>query len=305
MIKHLGMGMNLLRLHCAVSGLILLFLSASGCNPAPIAMPHTATPSAASLEDNPTTGAIARSTRQAQATVTQRTVLNEAATQAVVQTTQTAAAHANATATLIARATAQAIVTEKADWPLRLTETFTSNQLGWPLGLKQDHSLAVTSTIEGGGYHWVVKVVNGNSYFNLVPTNSPTFTNFYAGVNVKFGPGSDDGQSAYGLAFRLVDNDYGFFGIRKSGEFLALEVHHTGIYQSIGDRVPALDTRPGHANRLEVIARGSDFIFLINGQQVGMLTAEIDPGQIGLGVDAARRADTAEVEFTDFEVHAP
>jgi hypothetical protein len=296
--------MNLSLFHRMLIGLALLLLCASGCSPAPSAVPHTATPDSGP-EDNPTAGAIVRSTRQAQATATQRALLNEAATQVAVKTTQTAEARADATATVIARATAQAIVVEKAAWPLRITETFTDNQLGWPLGLKQDHSLAVTSTIEAGSYQWSVKVVNGNSYFNLVPTKSPTFTDFSAAVNVQFGSGNDDGQSAYGLAFRHVDDDYGFFGIRKSGEWLALEVHHTGIYQSIGDHVPALDTRPGHTNRLEVITRGSDFVFLINGQQVGLLTAEIDPGQIGLGVDAARRADTAEVEFTDFEVHAP
>jgi hypothetical protein len=56
---------------------------------------------------------------------------------------------------------------------------------------------------------------------------------------------------------------------------------------------------------LEVIGRGSDFVFFINGQQVGTLSAEIDPGQIGLGVDALQSSDTTEVEFTDFAIHAP
>lgn len=124
-------------------------------------------------------------------------------------------------------------------------------------------------------------------------------------MNVQFVQGNDDGQSTYGLTFRHVDNDYGFFGILKSGDFLALEVHHTGIYQSIGGRGPATDTRPGHFNRLEVVGVGADFVFLINGQQVGLMTADISPGQIGLGVDAARRAAAAQVEFADFEVHAP
>jgi hypothetical protein len=298
--------MSLSRFHRALIGFVLLLLFTSGCGsePAPIAVPHTATPDFAS-DDNPTVGAVVRVTRQAQATATQRAVLDEAATRTAVEATQTAEARADATATVIARATAQAIVAEKAEWPLQISESFQDNQLGWPVGVKQDHSLAVTSTIEAGNYRWLVNVVNGNSYFNLVPTNSSTFTNFYAGVNVQFGQGDNDGRLAYGLTFRHVDNDYGFFGITKSGEFLALEVHHTGIYQSIGDHVPTLDTRPGHTNRLEVIGCGSDFVFLINGRQVGMLTAEIDPGQIGLGVDAARHVDTAQVEFTDFEVHAP
>jgi hypothetical protein len=84
-----------------------------------------------------------------------------------------------------------------------------------------------------------------------------------------------------------------------------LEVHHTGIYQQVLSSSDLIDTRPGQVNRLEVIARGSDFVFLINGKQVGMLTAEIDPGQIGLGVDVIQSVATTQVEFTDFEVRAP
>lgn len=297
--------MTLSRLQRVLFGLVLL-ICAAGCSSvaAPTEAPRTATPGFAP-DDNPTTGAVVRSTRQAQATATRQAQLNEEATQTVTQATQTAEARATATATAVAGATAQAIVTAQADWPLLIDESFADNRLGWPLGLKQDQSLAVTSTIEAGRYHWVVTVVNGNSYFNLIPTNGPRLDRFQATVNVQFMQGNDDGQSAYGLTFRHVDDDYGFFGILKSGRYLALEVHHTGIYQSIGGRSPAIDTRPGYTNRLEVGGIGSDFVFLINGQQVAQMTAEIDPGQIGLGVDSARRADTAQVEFSEFEVHAP
>jgi hypothetical protein len=299
--------MTCLKFRFVIIGLVLLVIFASGCDPAPtsISLQQTTTPNPASIEDNPTTGAIVRSTRQALATVTQQARLNAEATQAIIQATQTAEARADATATVAAQGTAQAIVREKADWPLLITESFQGNQLAWPIGLTQDHSLAVTSTIEAERYHWTVTVVSGNSYFNLVPTNSPTLTDFTAAVNVQFVQGNDDGQSAYGLTFRHVADDYGFFGILKSGDFLALEVHHTGIYQSIGGSSPLIDTRPDHITRLEVIARGADFVLLINGQQVGMLTAEIDPGQIGLGIDSARRAREAQVAFSDFEVHAP
>ena len=282
----------------------LLFMA--GCASA-VVTPTAATPSLVP-DDNPTTGAIARSTRQvqatlsAQATATRQAQLSATATQVAAQAAET---RARATANAATRATAQAIVTEQAAWPVLISEDFADNELGWPIGLKQDHSLAVTSTLANGRYHWVTKVDNGNSYFNLVPTHSPVITDFVAAVNVTFGPGSDVELIAYGLTFRQVENDYGFFGITKSGLWQALEVHHTGIYQRQIISSELIDTRPGKVNRLEVIARGSDFVFLINGQQVGTLSAEIEPGQIGLGVDALQSADTAEVEFTDFAVHAP
>lgn len=256
-------------------------------------------------DDDPTLGAVVRSTRQAQATVTRQAQLNEEATQAAVQATQTAEDHAHAAATAAARATIQAIVTEKAVWPLIIDEDFVDNQLGWPLGLKQDHSLAVTSTLEDGRYQWVVKVDNGNSYFNLVPTHTAVITDFAASVDVTFESDPTVDLVAYGLTFRHVADDYGFFGITLSGMWQALEVHHTGIYQRQLVSSEWIDTRPGKVNRLEVIGRGSDFVFFINGHEVGMLLAEIDPGQIGLGVDALQSTDTAEVEFSNFKIHAP
>jgi hypothetical protein len=274
----------------------------AGC--AATAVTPTATP--ALLPDHdPTAGALVRSTRQAQATVTRQAQLREEATQAAASATQTAEARTAAAATTAARATIQAIVTEKDTWPLIINEDFADNELAWPVGLKQDHSLAVTSTLEAGRYQWVVKVDNGNSYFNLIPTNTPVITDFVAAVNVMFEPSDDVALVTYGLTFRHVQDDYGYFGITPSGMWQALEVHHTGIYQRQLVSSELIDTRPGRVNRLEVIGRGSDFVFFINGQQVGMLSAEIDPGQVGLGVDALQSADTIGVEFTNFEVRAP
>jgi hypothetical protein len=297
--------MTLSKIQRRLAGLTVLLILASGCT---AGFPRDPDPTAtldADPEDNPTAGAMVRSTRQAQATVTRQAQQIEVATQIAATATHIAEHQADATATVVARATAQSVVAAKVDWPLLIDESFSDNQLGWPLDLKQDHSLAVTSTIEAERYHWVVNVVNGNSYFNLIPTNGPSLDQFDAAVNVQFVQGNDDGQSAYGLTFRHVDDDYGFFGILKSGDFLALEVHHTGIYQSLGGSSPAIDTRPGYTNRLEGVGIGSDFVFLINGQQVAQMSADIDPGQIGLGVDAARRASEAQVEFSEFEVHAP
>ena len=264
----------------------------------------TATP-ALPPDDNPTSGAIARGTRQAQATITRQAQLSATATQASEQAIEASVRATANTATAVVRATVQAIVAEKAAWPVLISEDFADNELNWPIGLKQDHSLAVTSTLADGRYQWVTKIDNGNSYFNLVPTSSPVITDFVAAVNVQFGSGEAEVLVAYGLTFRQVKDDYGFFGITPSGMWQALEVHHTGIYQRFLSSSEAIDTRPGQVNRLEVIGRGSDFVFLINGQQVGTLSAEIDPGQIGLGVDALQSADTTEVEFADFEVYAP
>ena len=244
-------------------------------------------------------------TRSARATAAVLTATQQAAmtqtAQAAAQATQTAQAVASAAA----QATGQAMLAAKDAWPQRLLDTFADNQLGWPTGLTADHSLSVTATIADGHYHWLTRVVNGNSYFNLVPSQGPVLTDFFAQVSVTFGAGNDDGQSAYGLAFRHAKDDYGFFGVLKDGGFRLLEVHNTGVYQLIESNSTAFNTSPGAVNRLGVVGVGSDFVFLLNDQQVGQMSALFDPGQIGLGIDTLARAGEARVDFSQFQINTP
>ena len=95
--------MTLLKLQRVLACLVVMLAVNSGCSSVavPTAVPPTATLDAAP-EDNPTAGAIVRSTRQAQATATRQVQLVEEATQVALQATQTAAAHAAATATIVA-----------------------------------------------------------------------------------------------------------------------------------------------------------------------------------------------------------
>lgn len=292
-------------------GLALLLVLSVSCSTAAPEATLTPTLSAGQSQDA-TAGANGRATRQA--------ALAATATQAVLQETQiaqtadaasttdavasaTARAQQAATATVVAQATGKAVVAAKFGWASLIKDSFTDNQLGWPTGPKKDNSLSVTSTLADGTYQWTSTVSSGNSYFNLIPTNGPVLTNFYALVTVKFDQGNDDGGSAYGLTFNQVGEDYGFFGILKSGGYRALEVHHTGIYQTRQGTSPAIQI--GQPNRIAVVGIGSDYVFLVNNQVVSQLHADFTPGQLGLGIDAALKAKTAQVEFSDFEVRTP
>lgn len=291
-----------------LSALTLIVLMIIACNTA------TPLPSATATlaSDNPTAGAIARATKIAQATqhaestADAQATLDEAAAQTAERATQTEQARLiDTTATVAAQATREAILAVQATWPNRWRDTFANNQFAWPLGVNQDRSLSVDSKISDQHYQWTVNVVNGNSYFNLVPTQLPVLSDFYAAVTVQFTQGSDDGMAAYGLVFRHVKDDYGFFGITKKGLFRILEVHHTGIYQLWMSDSQAIDQSSNAQNRIVVIGVGSDFVFLINEQVVGQMNAEIDPGQIGLGVDTLGKSPQAIVEFSDFQINAP
>jgi hypothetical protein len=67
----------------------------------------------------------------------------------------------------------------------------------------------------------------------------------------------------------------------------------------------AFDARPGAANRIGVVGVGPDFVFLINDQVVGQIAADLTAGQIGLGIDTLAKADTAQVDFSEFQINAP
>lgn len=284
-------------------GLVLIFACIAGCSSFPVEQPTIAPTSSPYSDhgDNPTAGAIQRSTRQAQATINGQ----ETATRQVALASETARAQANATATLVALVTRQAVIAAKSAWPRLISESFKDNTLGWPIGLTKDASLAVTSSIADSGYQWTTTVTDGNSYWNLVPKKGPLLADFYTSVTIQFVTGEQGDQTAYGLVFRNVEKDYGFFGISKSGDFRILEVHHSGIYSLDQEGSNAIDTRPKQVNRIAVAAIGSDFVFFINNKVVWQMNADIDPGQIGLGVDALSSADEARVTFSDFEVNTP
>jgi hypothetical protein len=200
---------------------------------------------------------------------------------------------------------AQSILATQAPWPLLFAESFTDNRRGWPTGIKQDEFILVSSVITNGKYLCTVNPKQGNSYWNLFPASGKALTDFSASVNLRFVKGNDEGSYAYGLVFRHVNDDYGFFGLQKDGRFRVLVVYHTGIYQDITQSASAIRTQPGQANRIAVRALGSNFVFLINDQVVWQLTEDMAPGEIGLGVDVRSKQGEAQVEFTDLQVHAP
>jgi len=263
--------------------------------PTPSAIQVTATARAA-------TQATQQATRDMQSTATSQNATATAEAKATAQAVQ------QATATAETRAMAQSVLATQAPWRPLFVESFADNRRGWPIGIQQDEFIAVTSAITTGKYLLTVNPKKGNSYWNMFPTGGKALTDFSAAVSLRFIRGSGDsgsaGSYAYGLVFRHVNDDYGFFGLQNNGKFRMLVVYHTGIYQDITQSAPAI-RQSGQANRIAVRAIGSNFIFLINDQVVWQLTEDMAPGEIGLGVDVRSKQDEAQVEFTDLQVHAP
>jgi hypothetical protein len=284
-------------------GLTLLLVYLTACDPTPPPaepqpMAATSTPQP---DDNATSGAIIRSTRQAQGTLD---TLNAQKT-AEVEEAETARAQSNATKTVVARATGEAVFIERLRWPEVIYDTFQDNRLGWLLGVTTDRSPVVTAKIADSSYQWSVVAPEGGSYINLIPDEIPTFSAFDASVSIQFVAGDADNQTFYGLVFRRVGRDYGFFGISQTGDFRILEVHDSGIAKLYQESSEFIKIGAGQLNRIGVIAIGPDFFFVVNDRVVGQMNAELDPGTIGLGVEAPHEAGQAQVWFSGFQVAAP
>jgi hypothetical protein len=199
---------------------------------------------------------------------------------------------------------AEAIRAAQAEWPVAINETFDDNRLDWPLKPQRDSSIAVVPEIKSGQMRFTVTVDNGNSYENFVPANGPLFTDLYAAVDVRFLGPEVEGQSAYGLIVRHVDQDYIFFGLKDDGAFRVLVVFGSGIYQLYDFKSSAIQSN--ETNRLAVGVIGHDFVFLINDEIVLQITEDDSTaGQVGLGVDALTAHDQTQVEFDNLEVRAP
>jgi hypothetical protein len=159
--------------------------------------------------------------------------------------------------------------------------------------------------ITDGSYLLTVKPKQGNAYTNLIPDKAQPFSDISAAVTVQFNQGDAGDHYAYGLVYRHVNDDYGFFGIENDGAFRVLVVYHTGIYTQIEQSTSAIRSAPGQKNRIAVRSIGSHFVFLINDQVVAQLTEDMAQGDTGLGVDVLSKGDQAQVEFTDFTIQAP
>lgn len=306
----IGLGLSVILLIAGVAGAVA-FLRPSNLarlGPRSSTPPPTATLSGVDKENTavalqrPTRTALARQNAAATATAQARTEATESAAAATAEARGQATAAAAATEQ--AQQAAEAIRAAQVAWPVAVNETFDDNRLAWPLAPQRDDSIAVVPEIRSGRLQFTVTVDNGNSYENFVPENGPVFTDLYAAVDVRFLGPSVDGNSAYGLVVRHVDQDYVFFGLQDNGRFRVLVVFGSGIYQLYDFGSTAI--RANEANRLAVGVIDHDFVFLINDEIVWqMAEADSTAGQVGLGVDAFTAHDSTQVEFDNLEVRAP
>ncbi len=265
------------------------------------AMPRalaTAVPTVSVADADATAGAKSRSTQQAKTRAA-----NAAATEAAQQTATAAAAEATAEAE--AQATAQAIIAAQAAWPVVVSDNFSSNQLGWPVGPSDDDYFTITTTVKSKKFAWVF-LPKRSAYANAYPLNPKTYGDFSATVKVKFVQGGEDTNSTAGLVFRHSDPDYGFFGIDAAGHYVVnLVFPGSGLQIFQQAHSDAIQTGTGQVNQLTVRSLGPDLVFLVNDKVAWQTSHDLPEGDMGLGVDSQDKGNAVSLEFTQYEVHAP
>jgi hypothetical protein len=163
------------------------------------------------------------------------------------------------------------------------TDPLTSNKNGWATNSG--------TFFKSDGYHFT------QNYLTYAPVDSVGSVD----LSVKVSQLSGDIHTFYGIVFRRISKgNYYIFGIDGNGKwgfFKVVEGTETDIVSATANSAitPGLNV----PNTLAVQARGSHFIFSVNGTQVGEAD---DTALTGKGLAGVAGADNVEVVFTDFSL---
>jgi len=189
-----------------------------------------------------------------------------------------------------------------ANWRSVMCDTFVDDSNDWPVGDDNGQYADVTRTLDGGVYTWEVDSKEG-VYASAEP-KIRSLTDFYLAVEAMRASGPDDMH--YGVLFRYKDaNNYYTFSINDAVQEYNVQILEAGTWKTLTDWTHSEAIKPGEANWLSVLGKGSKFTFYINDEQVGDLADNRLPkGLIGLGVDV-NSGEQATIEWTTVDVRAP
>jgi hypothetical protein len=214
----------------------------------------------------------------------------------------------SATATVEAKATVEALqpmLKMEQGWPASFTENFVDNGHKWLSGDVRDSYISGNRSISSGTYTWNVTTVQSASDFSL--PNMPDQQDFYASVDMKLVQMPDDPDADAGMVFRYNDTDqtWYYFSVNTSGQYY-LGWYNGSDWSTLIHETDSDAIHPNQSNRLSVGVKGSQFIFLINGQLVDhFIDDNLKSGTIGVGVNLPQASEKASVEFANFTVLSP
>jgi hypothetical protein len=188
------------------------------------------------------------------------------------------------------------------EWPALMYDTFDTNSNGWWTGSPNDGWLKGTISITQGKFRFAL-TAQQPVFYNILP-NLNSLTDFYLAVDVQKTSGSPDAN--YGLYFRTAGQSGYYFFHNTEEKIYGVDLLLKNEWFSKKSPVSSGKIKYGSANRIAVLAKGSRFVFYINGQEINSMTdAVLSKGQAGLALSLFAAGDTVDIEFDNFEVRAP
>jgi hypothetical protein len=194
---------------------------------------------------------------------------------------------------------------ESAPWSTLLYDNFTSNEDNhWLVGSQSSEYFdPVDRVIADGRYRWEAKVNRANS-ISKVWLGDYQLSDFHLIANTKHIAGIR-ANSAWGLVFRVQDNQNYYWFRMTDSKFFAVSVAEEGQWRDIVAWTRTDMIKPNGVNQLEVLAREAHFVFLINGEIVSEADDErFSRGLVGLAIEGYTQGETIVFDFLDFTLRA-
>ncbi len=178
---------------------------------------------------------------------------------------------------------------------LPYTDTFDDPSRGW----KTVNDPAIQIQYEDGALHFQIAELDQIAWST---PKDKRFSDFILDVDATQVEGPDD--NGYGVIVRYVD-DRNFYRMDISGDgYFDVLKYKAGKWMKLQDWTPAAAIKTGAAtNHLQVIAKGNQFTFNVNGQTAATLTDdEFKQGNIGLTAGALFDHAGVHIAFDNLNV---
>ena len=186
-------------------------------------------------------------------------------------------------------------------WNTLLFDNFTSNDDNlWLVGSQSSEWFdPVSREFTEGRYHWEAKVKKANSISKVWLADFQV-SDFHLLANCKHILGTR-ANSGWGVIFGIQDN-YNYYWFRMTdSKFFAVSVSENSQWRDIVAWTRTDTIKPNGVNQLEVLARDSHFVFLINGEIVSEADDDrFRQGMVGLAIEGYTQGEKIVFDFLDF-----
>jgi hypothetical protein len=192
-----------------------------------------------------------------------------------------------------------------AQWRTLLFDNFTSNEDNyWLTGSQSSEYFdPVNRVIADGRYRWEAKVNKANS-ISKVWLADHQVSDFHLLANSKHILGTR-ANSAWGVIFHIQDNQNYYWFRMTDSKYFAVSVAEEGQWRDLTAWTRTDTIKPNGVNQLEVVARETHFVFLINGQIVSEADDDrFTRGLVGLAIEGYTQGEKIVFDFLDFTLCA-